>query len=134
MKLMEPTKIISLLPGDEEACRYVPAALLHSVPGITQEWLRDGVRAGKYKVTKVLLDGREAYELFWHKNLQDMLVINCAVALTKRDEFKTLIKAGRQLSRQERCRGIEFITKRRGLVEKLISNGGEITGVTCYLE
>ena len=92
------------------------------------------MKNGSYKCTTVQFDGVEAYQLYWHKNLQHVLVINAAISLTNRDEFPMLLKAGRQLMRQEGCRGIEFCTKRRGLVEKLLKHGGSIVGITCYIE
>jgi hypothetical protein len=126
--------MISLLPEDASVIQSVPAVLQHSVPGADGWWLTEGVRNGDYQVTTVEIDQIPSYRLFWHKNKQHMLVLNAVFALIKKDEFFSLVNAARMLAKQNGCRGIEFITRRRGLVEKLLRHGGEITGVTCYLE
>lgn len=134
MRLMANEKIIALLPTDEQACRSVPRSLLNSVPGISPEWLADGVKRGDYQATTVQIDGVDSYQLFWNKNLEGLLHISAAIALTGKDQFGELLKASRILAKQEGCRGISFHTKRRGLIEKLLKHGGEISGVTCYIE
>lgn len=133
MKLMPSNEMISLLP-DDTAAAEIPAALQHSVPGADGWWLTEGVRNGDYQVTTIEIDKVPFYRLFWHKNKQRMLVLNAVFALVKEDKFPSLVKAARLLAKQNGCRGIEFITKRRGLVEKLLRHGGEIVGITCYLE
>jgi hypothetical protein len=134
MKLMTQEQIIELLPGDEIAAREIPWTLQNSVPGADGFWLSEGIKNGDYQMTTVQIDKVPRYRLFWHKNRQHMLVFNAVFAIEPKDDFPALVKAARQLAKQNGCRGIEFCTKRRGLVEKLLRHGGEIVGVTCYLE
>jgi hypothetical protein len=134
MKLMDAQQLIELLPYDGIVVRHIAVELQNSVPGITAESLAEGVKSGKYKATTIKIEGLVSYHLFWHKNLQDILVINAAVALTGKDQFVSLLHAGRMLMREQGCKGIEFCTKRRGLVEKLLKHGGDIVGITCYIE
>jgi hypothetical protein len=97
--------------------------------GLTKNWLSYAIKEGFYQVTDILLDGVPMYRFFWHINDQKFVEINFSLQLGKSDKFLWAIGAD-MLARKVGARGIGCVSRRRGMVQRLVfGNGWKVIGV-----
>lgn len=104
---------------------------------VTSGWLKAGVERGFYSANVVKLDGVDRYVLVSHVNDQKRLHINAVAQLPVTDrakvsDFDSLVKAMVKIAKEKFCTGIEGITQRRAMVERLVANGFTTEGVSVY--
>ena len=132
MKVMSDNQLIELATvTDQDAIADSERALSPVIAsaGLTKNWLSYCIKEGIYQATDIKLDGVPMYRFFWHKNDQGLVEVNFSLQLGKSDKFLWAIGAD-MLARQVGARGIGCVSRRRGMVQRLVfEDGWKVIGV-----
>ncbi|MDE3067790.1 MAG: hypothetical protein KGJ60_09590 [Verrucomicrobiota bacterium] len=132
-KLMSLAQLLEFLPAESpEQLAESDQILARSMEGEDGAWIQRGVDQGWYRVTETHSDGRPRYRYVWHISDQNFLVVNASMFIGQpgdNDDWLWMIGA-ELIARENRCRGIEFMTKRRGHVIQAQRAGFKVTGLT----
>jgi hypothetical protein len=135
MKLMTVGEMISLAVPSEETLTVAQDRLrpLTAETAGTLDGLAEGLKASppRYKTREVQLDGKPYYVFFFSVTGQNLLEVNYSVFVgEKRQNDKWLWCLGAEMiARELNCRGITFVSKRRGHIEQGLNGGYEMDGV-----
>ena len=92
-------------------------------------WVSDGIARKNYAADIVKISGVDRYIIIHHVNEQKVLTVNAVAQLSGETNFEALIESLVFLARKFKCRAIEGITQRRGLIKKCLEFGFKPGGV-----
>jgi hypothetical protein len=134
MKVLSDNQVIELATVDDAASIAASEKVLSPViasAGLTKNWLSYAIKEGFYQATDIKLDGVPVYRFFWHINDQKFVEINFSLQLCNKTSDKFLWAIGADmLARKVGARGIGCVSRRRGMVQRCVFEGGwKIIGV-----
>ena len=135
MKLLDEDEMVQLLPASDSDLAALARRMRPLRDGAVPPWQNLEGSARGCEGTTVCHDG-ERIAVFWHwfSSGNNSLVINASASLVDRDVFPYIVAAGEKLARSMNATGLQFETRRRGLVEKARRYGYTVDGVLMRKE
>jgi hypothetical protein len=130
-RLMTNGEMLELLDASEEDIRALRAATADIGLAGTPEWLVRAQVPRTEKVTTFRANGEKfAVVWSWVSPGNQTLVVNALASLVPGDVMDLIMRGLHQLADLRHCARLQFTTRRRGLVEKMLDRGFDIEGVT----
>ena len=117
--------MVTLATPSEETISIADKKLWPAMEGVAdRDWLSKGLRDGSYKAREVQKDGKPVYVAFWHVDNERYLVCNGGAWVGEGIPDPWLWTIGLEmLAREQKCRGLRMISRRRALIESTLRRG-----------